>query len=141
MDGWSHGACSDRRVHPCLGAGRGGMGVNIFSLIMNLGVFLFPKGPCIQHPTPCCHLPSLCPSISLPPHVRELTVKRCDYHRSVLTQTISLAPEPLSSARPGPHTSALAQGQKLFSGGENVRSLGDGSKAVYRGGGTVKSET
>lgn len=72
------------------GGDRGG--VDIFSLIINQGVFLFPKGPLI-HPNLLLSLFTPTPfSLFLPLsllHVRELTVWRCDYHRSVLTQPIS----------------------------------------------------
>lgn len=91
---------------------RGGGGMNIFSLTMNLGVFLFPRGLCKYPPSPNTpyHQHLLLPLHTLllsvlsspSPHVGELTVKRCDYHRSVLTQPISSAPEPRSSRLPGP---------------------------------------
>lgn len=64
------GTCSDRRVYLRLGVGLGGQEW-IFFTIMNSGVFLFPKEPCIRPPPPppCCQplFHSLHPSLSLPP--------------------------------------------------------------------------
>ena len=125
QSGWSMGC-----IHVLELVDVGGGGVNISSLIMNLGVFLFPREPCMQPPPPKGLLqpPSLCPSLSLPPWKRERERQReranCGevWLPSICPNTahfLSSRATELHKAT-GPRAPALARGQRLFLGEKNV---------------------
>ena len=131
-------ACAEREGASMFGSwglvdGTRGGGVNMFSNHESR-LFSAPKGtlninpsapPTVLLPPPPAAPPpppplllSLSPALFSPsPHAKELTMKRCDYHRSVQTEPVSSASELQPAWRggggggatgPGPHHPALA---------------------------------
>lgn len=85
------------------------------------GCFSIPKGVLYKAPQP----PAANPSFSLPPcpHAREPTMKRCDCHRSVLTQSISSVSDVWAPQGQDHTLLSLPTDSGFFSGGKRATTL------------------